>query len=249
MFKQRNLTEKFSFFLCFFLIINYSSNVAAQNKPLDNWDLEVLSKKDLQIETYLDFTKRGELHRTGSNTYLRYGMSKNYELQVSYSSMRLDVNPENTYVNQSAGVGIKAFLVDDSKYLPGISLIGRINLTPSPSVWPIYPSLNILFRKGLFKNVTLTGNYEFILDEQEGELYNDFALNLDVEVTNWLMMYVGVTGKKNFRPTLENAEYQEYVEIGALLWITKNWRLYSFYNVGLGGDANDIINVGVLHNF
>jgi len=248
-FKQHNLAEKLFILIGLFFIVACVSPLYAQNKPLDNWDLEVLAKKDLQIETYVDITNNNALNRVGTNTYLRYGVSKNYELQVNYSSLRQQNILFADDVMQSAGVGIKAFVVDDSKYFPGISVIGRINLTPAPSRFPIYPALNFLFRKEIAKNFVLTGNYEFIFDEQDEEFFNDFSINLDFEVTDWLTTYVGFTGRKTALPTLEMDETQEYIEVATLLWIAEGWRLYPFYNIGLGEGTHDIFNIGLMHHF
>ncbi len=220
-----------------------------QNKPLDNGDLEVLNKKDLQNETYFDFTKYGSFNSNGVRTLLRYGIKKNIELQVDWQGTRRETILGN-YAVSAARVGVKAYLVEDSKYLPGISLIGSINLTVDPSYDPLLPSLNVLFRKGIAKNFTLTGNVNFILDEQNSKLSNDFAANLDVELTNWLTSYVGVKGVKSYPSSRsERALYDEYVELGMLFWIADGFRLYPYYDIGLGDDSDDIINIGVLYFF
>ena len=225
-----------------------SSTLYGQNKPLDNWELEVLNKKDLQSETYFSFIKRGEFKTTTISTYLRYGLMKNIELQINWVGTKAE-NFLGDAISQTASVGLKAFLVDDSKYLPGISLIGTINLTADPKTNPITPSLNILFKKGLFDNFALTGNYKFILDEQEGRLSNNFAVNLDAELTNWWTSYLGVKGVKSYLPINENALYQEYVELGMLFWLADGISIYPYYDFGLGDDSDDIMNIGVLYYF
>ncbi len=248
-YKQNNLIEKFVFLFWTCLFIGIGSSLYGQYKPLDNGDIETINKKELQNENYFGFTKRGDQQSTGLSSLLRYGIQKNVELQVTWSGIR----SENTSTGfsssgQSANVGLKAFLVDDSKYLPGISLIGSINLTADPNDVPIMPALNILFKKGLTSNFTITGNYQFILNEQNGDLSSDFALNLDVELTKWLTSYVGVTGVKSF-PTEDNSLYQEYLELGMLFWISDGLRIYPFYDFGLADDSDDIINIGLLYYF
>ena len=111
------------------------------------------------------------------------------------------------------------------------------------------PSLNVLFRKKIIENFTLTGNYNFIVNEQNGDLSNDFAVNLDVELTDWLTSYVGIAGVKSYYPQSEDALQQEFVEVGMLFWLTDGVRLYPFYNFGLGDDSEDILNIGILYHF
>lgn len=229
--------------------MGFSSSVFGQLKPLDNGDLEVVNNKNLQSETYFDFTKRGEFNTNGINTLLRYGISKNFELQVDWTGTRTETVIGN-YSTSSARVGVKAYLAKDSKYLPGISLIGSFNLTADPNSSPLMPSLNVLLRKGIADNFTLTGNVNFILDEQNSQLSNDYAANLDIEVTNWLTTYVGVKGVKYYNsPIAERAIYEEYVELGMLFWVADGFRIYPFYDFGLGDDTDDIFNIGVLYHF
>lgn len=232
----------------FLLIFGISSSVQAQNKPLDNWDLEVVGKKALQSETYFDFTKRGPFNRTGASTLLRYGIKKNYELQVSWNGNKADTF-FGDITDQSTSIGLKAYLNKESKYLPGFSVIGSFNLTMDPSNNPLMPSLNILFRKGLTSNFKITGNYNFIIDEQSGDLSNDFAVNLDAEFTEWLTAYAGIKGVKTYPVKETKALYQEYVELGMLFWIADGFRLYPYYDIGLGDDSDDIINIGILYHF
>jgi hypothetical protein len=246
--KQKNLLEKLIFLFGICLSIGFSSNLYGQTKPLDNGDLEVLDKKGLQNETYFSSVKKGPLYTNQFSTLFRYGMFRNVELQVNWAGLNNDTFFGKEF-SQSTSLGIKAFLVNDSKYWPGISLIGKINLTAYPEKNPFLPSLNILFRKGLMNNFTLTGNYQFILDEQSGDLTNDFAANLDVEITNWFTSYIGVKGVKSYGLKNENALYQEYIELGMLFWIADGFRLYPYYDFGLGGDTNDKLNIGVLYHF
>jgi len=154
------------------------------------------------------------------------------------------------FSESSSRIGVKAYLVEDSKYLPGISLIGSFNLTASPSYDPLMPALNILFKKGLARNFTLTGNVNFILDEQNNQLSNDFAANLDIELTNWLTSYIGVRGVKSFSsPISERAIYQEYFQLGMLFWVADGFRIYPFYDFGFAQEDDDIINLGVIYHF
>lgn len=247
--KQKNLVEKFIFLIFTIFLISISPNLNGQNKPLDNGDLEVVNKKDLQSETYFDFTKKGGFNSNGVSTLLRYGINKNFELQVTWNGNRYETGLGH-YSVSSSRVGIKAFLIDDSKYLPGISLIGSVNLTIDPSLNPLTPSINVLFRKGLVNNFTLTGNVNFILDEQNSQLSNEYAANLDVEMTSWLTTYVGIKGTKSYTsPISERAFYEEFVEVGMLFWISDGFRIYPFYDFGLRDFSNDIINIGVIYNF
>ena len=228
--------------------MTYSSTLYGQNKPLDNWDLEVLKKKDLQSETYFSFTKRGEFNSLVANTLLRYGIQKNIVLQVNWTGSKMET-VRGDVSDQSARVGIKAFLSKDSKYIPGFSVIGSVNLTPDPKDNPLSPALNILFRKGLAKNFTLTGNYQFILDEQSGDLGADFAVNFDVELTSWFTTYVGVKGVKSFPKPDESALYQEYFELGMLFWVSDGLRIYPYFDLGFADGDDDSINIGILYHF
>lgn len=245
---QKNLSEKLFFLIWVVIFIGFATAANGQNKPLDNGDLEVVNRKDLQSETYLNFSKRGPYDSFGLNTYLRYGVYKNFELQVEWTSIRAD-NFFGDNFTEVASVGIKAYMIDESKYFPGFSLIGSINLTADPATNPLKPSLNVLFRKSISNNFKLTGNYQLILNEQNGNFSNDFALNLDVNVTDWLTSYVGVKGVKSYRIKDQFALYQEYVEVGMLFWVTKRLRIYPFYDYGLGNDSDDIISIGIMHLF
>lgn len=246
-FNLKNLSEKFSFLICICLFMIFSSSLTAQNRPLDNWDLEVLKKKDLQSETYFSFSKRGDFKDLGVTTLLRYGIMKNYELQIAWNGVKMETAMDNVF-DQSVRVGMKAYLWNDSKYLPGISLIPSINLTTDPNSNPISPALNVLLRKRIVDNFTLTGNYQFVLNEQSGDLGGDFALNLDMELTSWLTSYVGVKGVKSY-PIEDQSLTQEYFELGMLLWVADGFRIYPFYDFGLGDDTNDIFNIGILYHF
>jgi len=245
---QKNLLKKLFFLICIFFFSGNGSTLYSQNKPLDNGDLEVVNKKDLQSETYISYSKRGPYDTFGLNTYLRYGIQKNFELQVEWSSRRSD-NFFGDDITEIASVGIKAFLTDESKYFPGFSLIGSINLTTDPDTNPIKPAINVLFRKSISSNFKLTGNYQLILNEQSGDLSNDFAVNLDVDITNWLTSYVGVKGVKSYTIKDKFALKQEYVELGMLFWVTERLRIYPFYDYGLGDDSEDIISIGIMYLF
>ena len=83
-FNQHWSTEKFIFFLLI-LFFGSSLQLHAQKKPLDNWDLVVISKKALQNETYFDLSQRSSYTTTGLSTLLRYGIAKNYELQFTWN--------------------------------------------------------------------------------------------------------------------------------------------------------------------
>lgn len=246
-YKQKNLVEKFAFLFCAILMTASPIEMNGQTKPLDNWDLEVVGKKNLQNETYFDFLKKGEDVTAGINTLLRYGLSKNYELQVGWSGSNAEFTDAG--FSQSTRIGVKAYLANESQYLPGVSLIGSFNLTADPDDNPFMPSINVLLRKKIAANFTLTGNYNFIVDEQSGDLSNDFAVNLDVEWTNWLTSYVGLAGVKSYYPKSDEALQQEYIELGFLLWIADGLRLYPFYDIGLGDDSTDIFNIGVIYHF
>lgn len=247
MFNQKNLSEKFVFLICVGLFVSFSTTLSGQNKPLDNWDLEVLNKRDLQSETYFSFSKRGEFKNLGVSTLLRYGIKQNYELQITWNGVKMETPFENEF-DQSVRVGLKAYLSKDSKYMPGFSVIPSINLTTDPGTNPIAPALNILFRKGIVENFTLTGNYQFILNEQSGDLGGDFAVNLDVELTSWMTSYLGIKGIKSY-PIEDQSLNQEYVELGVLLWVADGFRIYPYYDFGLGDDSDDIFNIGILYHF
>ena len=104
MFNQKNLSEKFVFLICIGLFMSFSTTLSGQNKPLDNWDLEVLNKRDLQSETYFSFSKRGEFNNLGVSTLLRYGIKQNYELQITWNGVKMETPFENEF-DQSVRVG------------------------------------------------------------------------------------------------------------------------------------------------
>jgi hypothetical protein len=247
-YKQQNLVEKFIFLFFICLFIGNGSTLYGQNKPLDNWDLEVLKKKDLQSETYFSFVKREPYNDLTASTLLRYGINKNIELQVTWTGIKTETFQGNES-EQSSRVGLKAYLNKDSKYLPGFSIIGSVNLTPDPKDNPLRPAVNILFRKGLAKNFALTGNYQFILDEQNGDLGADFAVNFDVVLTKWLTTYVGVKGVKSFPIPDDSALYQEYFELGMLFWVSDGFRIYPYFDLGFADGDDDTINIGILYHF
>lgn len=247
-YKHKNLVEKFIILFSVFGFMAFGSSLYGQIKPLDNWDLEVLNKKNLQSETYFGYTKRGPDKDLVATTFLRYGIKKNFELQVSWTGSRMEENSK-IYSSQSTRVGVKAFLNKDSKYIPGFSIIGSANLTTYPKDNPIRPALNILFRKGLAKNFTLTGNYQFILDEQNSDLGADFTVNFDVELTNWFTTYLGVRGVKSFPKPDDSPLYQEYFELGMLFWISDGFRIYPYVDLGFADGDNDSLNIGIMYHF
>jgi len=247
-FIMENLKEKFVILLCTCLLAMIAFDVNGQNKPLDNWDLEVVGHKNLQSENYLSFEKKGEYNSSVFNALLRYGISKNVELQIDLEANRYgtifgDVS------NKSSRIGIKAFLMDESKFLPGISVISSINLTVQPEFIPLLPSLNILLRKGLVENFVLTGNCNIILDEQTGNWGYDIAANLDINLTQWWTTYIGVKGERTFPPKGDNAFYDEYIEMGMLFWVVDGVRIYTFYDFGLDDNSEDVMNIGLLYRF
>lgn len=219
-----------------------------QNKPLDNWDLEVLNKKDLQNETYFSFSGSESFNSYGASTLLRYGIANNYELQMTWTGTKLE-NPFGNVSRQSTRVGVKAFLNKDSKYLPGFSLIGSVNLTLEPENNSILPGVNILFRKGIASNFSLTGNYQFILDEQNGDIGSDFAVNLDITLTNWLTTYVGLKGSKTYPVPDAASTHQEYIELGMLFWLADGLRIYPLYDFGLAENTANKFSIGILYHF
>ena len=246
--KPYNLVEKLKFLCVIVLIFGIQISLSAQVRPLDYWDLEVVGKGKLQSETYFDVNSDEAVDITGVNQFLRYGLSKNYELQVNWQGVRFDATPTDI-TSQATTLGLKAYLYQESKYLPGISLIGSINLTMNPDERPLLPSLNVLFRKKIVENFTLTGNYFFRLDEQEGEFFNTYAANLDVELTSWLMSYVGIKGRNSFFSVGDEDAIKNYLEIGALFWVADGLRLYPFYNIGLDDNAGNVFNLGLLYKF
>ena len=246
--KQKNLKEKLVFLFSMVLLFSFQASLIGQIKPLDNWDLEVIGKGKLQSETYFDMNFDEPVDIIGLNQLLRYGLSKNFELQVDWHGVRYDAFPVDLST-QVTRVGVKAYLLDQSKYLPGISLIGSVNLTVNPDVTPIFPALNILFRKKLIENFTLTGNYHLRINEQDGDFLNTYAANLDVELTNWLMTYVGIKARNSLFSVGSEDPIKHYLEIGTLFWIADGLRLYPFYNIGIDDNAGNVLNIGVLYTF
>lgn len=218
-----------------------------QYRPADNGDLKTLNKRELQSDNYFSTSKSGPYSSLSYNTILRYGIKKNYELQVSWTGNKMETDTGDES-NDVATVGVKSFLVDDSKYFPGITLIGSINLTADPKSKPLNPSLNILFEKFISK-LAINGNYQFSLDEQNGDLSSNYSFNLETAFTKWLNVYVGLTGNKSYAVPNENATYQDYIELGFLIWAKDGITIYPFYDFGIRDNSDDIFNIGLIYFF
>ncbi len=246
---SRNISEYLQRILLFSTIIlfqfSFLSESKAQVRPADNGGLTTLDIGSLQSDTYYSTNK---LDFDGSQhnvlTILRYGLSKNYELQMTWSGQK-DVYTGKSENSESTNIGLKMYLTEDKGYMPALTGIISANLTLDPKSNPFSPSINLLYEKAINDTWCINGNVQTTLDEQAGDLSYGYSINIEAAVTPWQNTYVGLTGGSTMDEKGELA-YQHYLEIGMLIWVKDGITLYPFYDIGLNDLSSDIFNIGAL---
>lgn len=233
------------FFIFVFGSFLIPNDVSAQIRPFDNGELITLKKGALQSDTYYSnnsLESFGNQHNL--NTILRYGLAKNFELQMTWSAQK-DAYPGKSETSESTNIGLKTYLTKDGHYMPALTAIFSANLTLDPNSNSFSPSINLLYEKSIVSSWLINGNYAVSLDEQSSEFTSNYSVNIEAAITNWQNTYVGLTGSSSLDKFGESS-YQHYLEIGMLIWIYDGISLYPFYDIGLNDISNDIINIGAL---
>jgi len=247
---SENISEYLQRILFFVIIVvvQFTSltETNAQIRPFDNGELITLSKGSLQSDTYysnnkLDFD--GTQHSL--LTILRYGLAKNYELQMTWSAQK-DVFTGKSKTSESTNIGLKVYLTEDKGYMPDLTAIVSANLTLDPKSNPFSPSVNLLYEKAINNTWCINGNVQTTLDEQAGDLSSNYSVNIEAAITPWQNTYVGLTGSTATNEKGELEDYQHYLEIGMLIWVADGITVYPFYDFGLNDLSNDIFNIGAL---
>ena len=238
------MAKIFSILFIGLFVLMVAEDANAQIRPYDNGEIVVLKKGASQSDNYYNKNSIKESNQHNISTLFRYGLGKNYELQFTWSAQK-DKFGLKSITSESANVGLKIYLTKDSKYVPALSAIVSTNLTFDPEKNPFSPSINVLFDKSINSIWCVNGNVQLSLDEQAGELTNNYSFNIEAAITNWQSTYVGLIGSSDPFQT-ETSSYQQYVEIGMLIWLYDGITLYPFYDIGLNDSSGDIFNIGAL---
>ena len=231
---------KFSTYLFIFtLSVVFSTNGNSQTRPYDNTEIMTISSKTLQSDSYYSSMNNDQ---SRFNTLLRYGLSKNFELQFAWKADKYKL-PNKNVVDETTSIGVKIHLTKDAKFLPALSLIASTNLTFDPKQRLFLPTLNLLYDKSLTNSFSINGNYQVSIDERKGDFLTNYAVNLEAKVTKWQNTYVGLTGRTSW---ISEVDYQHYLEIGMIFWVYDGITLYPFYDIGLTDGTGDIFNIGAL---
>ncbi|MFT6337777.1 MAG: hypothetical protein ACJATI_004542 [Halioglobus sp.] len=238
------MSRIFTFLLLSVFLVLAPSITNAQIRPYDNGEIMVLRKGALQSDNYYSNNSFKESNQHSLSTLFRYGLSKNFQLQFGWSAQKDKTDIKNVS-SETANIGLKIHLTNDSKFLPALSAIVSTNLTFDPEKNPFSPSINLLYEKSISSNVNANGNLQVTLNEQSGDFRTNYAFNLEADVTNWQTTYVGLRGNSDpFQK--EGSTYQQHLEIGMLFWVYDGIVLYPFYDIGLNDSSGDIFNLGAL---
>ena len=245
---SRNITNYISTIVPTLLILMahllFIADSAAQSRPYDNTEINVVNKGGLQSDSYFSNKQTTLNDQLNLNTLLRYGLTKNMELQFGWNSQKDRFNSINV-TTDATRIGIKLHLTNDGSILPALSAIVSTNLTFDPDKTFFLPSLNLLFEKSIASSWNVNGNFQFQLNEDSGDLSTNYAFNIEADITNWQTTYIGLTGNSNeFKG--ENVPYQNYLEIGMLLYVYDGIVLYPFYDIGLNDSSGNIFSIGAL---
>lgn len=223
----------------------YSTSVHGQTRPYDNTEIKLVNKGGLQSDSYFNKSNMDFYNIQGLSTMLRYGLSKNFELQIEWGSKKYKYKNSNlTSTTEATTLGLKVHLTEDSRFLPALSAILTTNLTFDTSDRIFYPSLNILFEKAITSSFNVNGNFELKLDEQKGDVSTNYAINLEADITNWQTTYIGITA--DGYSSLEGIQKSTYLEMGMLFYVYDGIVLYPYYDIGLSDGSSDIFNIGAL---
>lgn len=242
------LNDNIKQYLTVFLLIGTffldSSSLNAQIRPFDNGEIATLNRGSLQSDTYFSRTSFDDNDQSSLSTILRYGLRKNYEIQLTWTGNRFN-GIDKDFSSESTNLGIKMYLNEQNNVLPTLSLIASVNLSVDPSASPFSPSLNLLYEKNLTDKWLVNGNYQLSLNEQERDLSMNYSFNIETDITSWQTTYIGIIGNGN--PSKDgDYSYQNYIELGLLFWIRDGISLYPFYDFGLSEKAGNIFNIGAL---
>ena len=226
------------------ILVCFSSETHAQVMPVDNGEVPTIGKGSAQIDTYYGALKVGDLTQQSLTSTLRYGFQKNFEAQMTWNS-QITKNPLLRSTSDVTTLGIKAYLNKETKFIPALSAIVAANLTIDKDYRLFIPSMNILFDKTIYGNLTTNGNYQLNLTEGTNDISTNYSVNLELATTPWLNTYVGIVGGSPIN-SFDNNDSQEYIEIGALIWLHKNFTLYPFYDIGISDGAGDVFNIGLI---
>jgi len=218
------------------------STLLAQVRPLDNSEISVVNKGGMQLETYYGNSCVNLRNWHSVQALFRFGIAKNYELQVNWVGQGTDVLSE--FQSETTSVAMKMHLSSDGKYLPALSAIVSSNLTMTPDRNPFNPSVNLPFEKKVGKDWNINGNLRLSLNEQEGDIRNGYTLNLEADLTNWLTTYVGVKGFSD--PYDNEIGSNQFIEVGMLFWVYDRIMLYPFYDIGLNDSSSDVFSIGAV---
>lgn len=216
----------------------------AQQMPVDNGDIPTLRKGTAQIDTYFGSFGLQDLNQKSLNTTLRYGFHKNFEAQMTWNS-QITKLPDFKLTGDVTTLGIKTYLNKETNYIPALSAIVAASLSIDKDFRLFVPSLNVLFDKTLFGNITTNGNYQLNFNEASNDLSSSYSVNIELAATSWLNAYVGIVGGSPIN-SLDNSDSQEYIELGALIWLRKNITLYPFYDIGISEGAGNTLNIGLI---
>ena len=224
--------------------LTYISDTNAQTRPYDNTEIIVLKKSALQSDSYFSNNKTDINNQLNLNTLLRYGLSKNMELQFGWTAQKNRFHSVNI-TTENTSIGLKLYLIKDGSILPALSAIVSTNLTFDPNKTLFLPTVNILFEKSISSSWNVNGNFEMKLNEKTSDFTTTYSFNLEADITNWQTTYIGMTGNSNsFKG--ENVPFQQYLEIGMLFWVYDGIVVYPFYDIGLNDSTGDIFNIGAL---
>ena len=238
------MSRIFTFLIIGLVVLLTTEDSNAQIKPYDNGEIMVLKKGALQSDNYYSNNSFKETNQHNLSTLFRYGLTKNFQLQFGWSAQK-DKSDIKNFTSETANVGLKVHLTNDSKFLPALSAIVSTNLTFDPEKNPFSPSINMLYEKSISSNWNVNGNFKVTLNEQSSDFMTNYAFNLEADVTNWQTTYVGLRGNSDpFQKEVSN--YQQHLEIGMLFWIYDGIVLYPFYDMGLNDSSGDIFNIGAL---
>lgn len=218
----------------------------AQIRPADNGEIKTLPAKSLQSDTYYGRQDGATESINNVNTTLRYGLATNYELQLTWASQRLN-SPIRNVTADATILALKAYLNKESQWMPTLAVSIGSTLTIHPEETPFSPFLNLVYEKSINNIWRVNGNALISVNEQDGKSQTGYSANIEADVTPWLTTYIGIVGNTH-AVSGNDGEYQRYLEIGSLIWISNRFTLFPFYDFDLGDDPHgDIFNVGLLY--
>ena len=256
------------------VVSNIYSQEIITDRPDKTESVETVGKGKFQIETGMEYTSFtygdifGYIDDTTSVTFtnlksrtltlpttlIRYGISKNVELRLSFNFDKQSYNDDRLIVNElslnAPRIGTKIHLYDGKEYMPAISFIGSVTIpgigAKDKKTDYLNPELLLAFSNDLNENLSLGYNLgiEHDYDNKATNLF--YSASLGIGLTPKLGAFAELYG--NF----PNDDYSSHQNIdgGFTYLIQNNIQVDVYGGIGLSSVSNNfMLGTGIAYKF